>query len=94
MTNAEGQTFFVGRDVAKALGYSNTSDALRKHVDDEDKGVAKCDTLGGTQKTTLINESGLYALILSLMRQKIAAAFPEADPNDIEVELALKLMDN
>ena len=56
---------FVGKDVAKALGYSNTSDALRKHVDDEDKGVAKCDTLGGTQKTTLINESGLYALILS-----------------------------
>jgi len=56
---------FVGRDVAKALGYSNTSDALRKHVDDEDKGVAKCDTLGGNQKTTLINESGLYALILS-----------------------------
>ena len=58
------------------------------------RGVAKCDTLGGTQKTTLINESGLYALILTLMRQKIAAAFPEADPNDIEVELALKLMDN
>ena len=42
------QIMFVGRDVAKALGYSNTSDALRKHVDDEDKGVAKCDTLGGT----------------------------------------------
>ena len=56
---------FVGKDVATALGNSNTSDALRKHVDDEDKGVAKCDTLGGTQKTTLINESGLYALILS-----------------------------
>ena len=90
----DNQIMFVGRDVAKALGYSNTSDALRKHVDDEDKGVAKCDTLGGTQKTTLINESGLYALILTLMRQKIAAAFPEADPNDIEVELALKLMDN
>ena len=65
MTNAEGETFFVGRDVAKALGYCNTRDALRKHVDDEDKGVAKCDTLGGTQKTILINESGLYALILS-----------------------------
>ena len=60
------QIMFVGKDVAKALGYSNTSDALRKHVDDEDKGVAKCDTLGGTQKTTLINKSGLYALILAL----------------------------
>ena len=39
--------------------------ALRKHVDSEDKGVAKCDTLGGAQKITLINESGLYSLILS-----------------------------
>ena len=65
MTNAEGETFFVGRDVATALGYCNTRDALRKHVDDEDKGGAECDTLGGTQKTILINESGLYALILS-----------------------------
>lgn len=65
---------FVGRDVAKALGYSNTSDALRKHVDNEDKGVAKCDTLGGTQKTTLINESGLYALILA-SKQEQARAF-------------------
>ena len=56
---------FVGRDVATALGYSNTRDALNKHVDSEDKGVANCDTLGGIQKLTVINESGLYALILS-----------------------------
>ena len=56
---------FVGRDVAQALGYSNTRDALYKHVDREDKGVANCDTLGGIQKLTVINESGLYALILS-----------------------------
>ena len=56
---------FVGRDVAQALGYSNTRDALNKHVDREDKGVANCDTLGGIQKLTVINESGLYALILS-----------------------------
>ena len=59
------QIMFVGKDVATALGYSNVRDALSKHVDSEDKGVAKCDTLGGAQKLTLINESGLYSLILS-----------------------------
>ena len=59
------QIMFVGKDVAKALGYSNTRDALNKHVDSEDKGVAKCDTLGGGQNLVVINESGLYALILS-----------------------------
>jgi prophage antirepressor-like protein len=59
------QIMFVGKDIATALGYSNVRDALSKHVDSEDKGVAKCDTLGGAQKVTLINESGLYSLILS-----------------------------
>ena len=59
------QIMFVGKDVAQALGYSNTRDALNKHVDAEDKGVAKCDTLGGGQNLVFINESGLYALILS-----------------------------
>lgn len=57
------EPWFVGKDVAKALGYSNARDALLKHVDEEDKGVAKCDTPGGKQEMTLINESGLYALI-------------------------------
>ena len=61
----EGTPYFVGKDVAEILGYSNTRDALTKRVDDEDKGVAKCDTLGGTQELTVINESGLYSLILS-----------------------------
>ncbi len=60
-----GEPWFVGKDVADILGYSNTRDALSKHVDDEDKGVAKCDTLGGMQELTIINESGLYSLILS-----------------------------
>ncbi len=57
--------FFVGKDVAKALEYSNTRDAIGKHVDNEDKGVVKCDTLGGSQDLSVINESGLYSLILS-----------------------------
>ena len=60
-----GEPWFSGKDVAAALGYSNPRDAISKHVDDEDKGVAKCDTLGGNQNMTVINESGLYSLILS-----------------------------
>lgn len=59
-----GEPWLVGKDVAKILGYSNTRDAISKHVDDEDKGVAKCDTLGGVQDLTIINESGFYSLIL------------------------------
>ena len=58
------EPYFVGKDVADALGYKNTRDALSKHVDEEDKGVANRDTLGGKQDLTIINESGLYSLIL------------------------------
>ena len=56
--------YFVGRDIAIILGYKNIRDAISNHVDEEDKGVAKCDTLGGTQEMVVINESGLYSLIL------------------------------
>lgn len=62
MINSE--PYFVGKDVAEILGYSNPRDAIKKHIDDEDKGVAKCDTLGGSQNQTVINESGLYSLII------------------------------
>lgn len=61
----DGEPWFVGKDVAEILGYSNTRKALADHVDEEDKGVTKCDTLGGVQDLTVINESGLYSLILS-----------------------------
>ncbi len=64
-TTINGEPFFVGKDVASILGYSNGRKALIDHVDAEDKGVTKCDTLGGTQELTVINESGLYSLILS-----------------------------
>lgn len=60
----DNEPWFVGKDVAEILGYSNPRDAINKHVDEEDKGVAKCDTLGGKQELTVINESGLYSLIL------------------------------
>lgn len=63
----DGEPWFVGKDVAEALGYSNTRDALSKRVYPEDKmdGVAICDSIGRNQKPVLINESGLYSLILS-----------------------------
>ena len=61
----DGEPWFVGKDVAEILGYSNTRKSLADHVDEEDKGVTKCDTLGGVQDLTVINESGLYGLILS-----------------------------
>lgn len=60
-----GEPWFVGKDIAERLGYSNTRDTLAKRVDEEDKGVAKCDTLGGAQELTVINESGVYSLIFS-----------------------------
>ena len=57
---------FVGKDVATALGYAKSRNALSVHVDEEDKKDALIQgPLGGTQKMTIINESGLYSLILS-----------------------------
>lgn len=61
----ENEPWFVGKDIAFVLGYSNSRKAIIDHVDDEDKGVTKRDTLGGSQDLTVINESGLYSLILS-----------------------------
>ncbi len=61
----DDEPWFVGKDVATVLGYSNPRKAMIDHVDEEDKGVTKCDTLGGKQDLTIINESGLYSLILS-----------------------------
>lgn len=60
-----GTPWFVGKDIAEILKYQRTADAISSHVDDEDKGVGKIQTPGGMQKVILINESGLYSLILS-----------------------------
>lgn len=59
------EPYFVGKDVADILGYKRTADAIREHVDAEDKGVGKIQTPGGMQNVTIINESGLYSLIFS-----------------------------
>ena len=61
----DGEPWFVGKDVADILGYSDTAQAVRKHIDNEDKGVVEMTTPGGKQPVTIINESGLYSLILS-----------------------------
>lgn len=60
-----GEIYFVGKDVAEILGYQRTADAITAHVDEEDKGVCKMPTPGGKQEMTVINESGLYSLVLS-----------------------------
>ena len=61
----DGEPWFVGKDVANVLGYQNGNRDVNRHVDEEDKAVTKCDTLGGAQEMTIINESGLYSLVLS-----------------------------
>ena len=80
--NRDGKPWFVGKDVATLLGYGNTRDALAKRVDDEDKGVANCDTLGGAQEMVIINESGLYSLILS-SKLPTAKAFKRWVTNEV-----------
>jgi anti-repressor protein len=61
----DGDPWFIGKDVAEILGYSNTRDALSKHVDEDDKNtVVIRDGIGNPNKV-IINESGLYSLILS-----------------------------
>ena len=67
-TQIDGEPWFVGRDVAAALGYGDgksLNNAVSNHVDDEDKGVTEMMTPGGKQSVVIINESGLYSLMLS-----------------------------
>lgn len=62
-TVIDHEPYFVGKDIATALGYSNTKDAIMRHVDSEDKQRSGITTPSGTQYMTVINESGLYSLI-------------------------------
>lgn len=63
-TVIDGEPWFVGKDVAMALGYGNPRQGIASHVDAEDKGVQKLDTPSGEQEMTIINESGLFSLVL------------------------------
>lgn len=69
----DGTPWLVGKDVAVALGYAKPTDAIRKHVDPEDKGISKTETPSGEQEMLIINESGLYGLILSSKMPKAKA---------------------
>ncbi len=66
-TIINGEPWFVGKDVAEALGYSNPRDAMARHVDSEDKTTVVIPDTGSNYKSraVFINESGLYSLILS-----------------------------
>ncbi len=65
MTDEKGDVFFVGKDVATTLGYSNTAKAIRDHVDFEDKLTERFVLSGQQRDVIVINESGLYSLVLS-----------------------------
>ena len=61
----DGEPWFVGKDIADALGYADTSDAIRRHIDDDDK-LTRCFTDSGqSREMYVINESGVYSLIFS-----------------------------
>lgn len=69
----DGETWFVGKDICTCLGLSNSREAISK-LDEDEKGVISNDTLGGKQKLRIINESGLYSLIIK-SRKKEAKRF-------------------
>lgn len=71
-----GEPWFVGKDVCEALRYSNSRKALADHVKENHKGVTFCDTPGGTQQITIIDEAGLYSLVMRAKTEK-AEAFQE-----------------
>lgn len=60
-----GEPWFVGKDVATALGYKDTVNAIKSHVDEQDKRGWQITTPSGEQRATIINESGLYSLCFS-----------------------------
>jgi len=70
----DGEPWFVGKDVAQVLGYTDTFGALKKHVDEEDKQNCQNDSFETPRGMTIINESGLYSLILS-SKMESAKAF-------------------
>lgn len=70
----ENEVYFVAKSVATALGYKDTADAIRKHIDEEDKLRWQIADTGQKRETYLINESGLYSLILKSMFVKGARA--------------------
>ena len=80
MSNEQGEPLFCAKDVCETLGYGNSREALRKHVDRDD--VTKRDTidsLGREQLTSFINESGLYALIMGSTHKEVRRHVKDED---------------
>ena len=71
-----GEPWFVGKDVAQALGYADPRSAISKKVDGLDRGVAKMATPSGEQEMTIINESGLYSLCFSSKLEGALVKYP------------------
>ncbi len=74
--NRGGKPWFVGNEIASILGYSQTAKAVREHVKENHKGVSEMDTPGGKQKVVVIDEAGLYCLVMRAKTDK-AEAFQE-----------------
>lgn len=74
--DVNNEPWFVGKDVCEALRYSNSRKALADHVKENHKGVTFCDTPGGKQQITIIDEAGLYSLVMRAKTEK-AEAFQE-----------------
>ena len=83
MTNESGETYFVGKDVAEALGYNDPQKAIKMHVDDDDKLIRQIVVSGQNRNCIIISESGLYSLVLSskLPQAKVFKHFGSAAPN-------------
>lgn len=77
----DGEPYFVASDVCESLLLANTSQALSR-LDDDEKGVILNDTLGGAQKMAVVNESGLYSLIIS-SRKPVAKRFKKWVTNEV-----------
>ncbi len=69
----KGDTWFVGKDVAEVLGYERADNAIRTHVDEEDKLMHQISASGQSRQMSIINESGLYSLILSSKTPKLSS---------------------
>lgn len=82
-TEINGEPWFISKDVAVVLGYQNARDAIYKHVDDEDKGVAKCDTPGGVQEMTIISKKLCHPDKITIMELWTIARKTKMSDEDI-----------
>ena len=83
-TKINGEPWFVGKDIAECLGYERATKAIQDHVDNEDKDKVFRDSIGRNQKTPVINESGLYHLLMR--SEKMSASKKQAFITSLQKE--------